>query len=83
MGVYTKLFQNHSNYSDYRYSDDFIRPNVSKCIDESHVHYNPRIHVSGIIDTEQIITRLNRYLSIQRSIPESGGGTVIGQYFQQ
>lgn len=77
MGVYTKLFQNHSNYSDYRYSDGFIRPNVSKCIDESHVHYNPRIHVSGIIDTEQIATRLDRYLSAQRSIPVSGGGTVI------
>ena len=77
MGVYTKLFQNHSNYSDYRYSDDFLRPNVSKCIDESHVHYNPRIHVSGIIDTEQIATRLNRYLAAEGSIPVSGGGTVI------
>lgn len=73
MGVYTKLFQNHSNYSDYRYSDDFLRPNVSKCIDESHVHYNPKIHVSGIIDTEQIATRLNRYLSTKGSIPVSGG----------
>ena len=70
MGVYTKLFQNHSNYSDYRYSDDFLRPNVSKCIDESHVHYNPKIHVSGIIDTEQIATRLKRY---KGSIPVSGG----------
>lgn len=77
MGVYTKLFQNHSNYSDYRYSDDFLRPNVSKCIDESHVHYNPRIHVSGIIDTEQIIARLNRYSSTQGSIPVSGGGGYI------
>jgi len=46
---------------------------VSKCIDESHVHYNPKIHVSGIIDTEQIVTRLNRYLSTKGSIPVSGG----------
>lgn len=41
MGKYLKLFNNHSLYNEYLTSDNFIRPNVSHCIQENEVHYNP------------------------------------------
>jgi hypothetical protein len=39
MEQYLKLFTNHSAYSQAESSLD--RPNVSHCISENHVHYNP------------------------------------------
>lgn len=41
MTKYFKLFQNHSGYEDYL-EGDMILPNVSHCVSESHVHYNPK-----------------------------------------
>ena len=41
MGKYLKLFNNHSLYNAYLTSESFIRPNVSHCITEDEVHYNP------------------------------------------
>lgn len=38
---YLKLFENHSQYEDFIQSEDFIKPNVSHCIQENEVHYNP------------------------------------------
>ena len=35
-----KLFNEHSEYEDFIQTDDFIRPNVSYCIQEDEVHYN-------------------------------------------
>ena len=39
MGKYLKLFENHADYVSY--SGGMILPNVSHCITENHVHYNP------------------------------------------
>ena len=36
---YIKLFQNHSGYSEYLASREYLRPNVSHCIQENEVHY--------------------------------------------
>lgn len=38
-----KLFNEHSEYEGFIQTDDFTRPNVSYCIEEDEVHYNPII----------------------------------------
>ena len=38
---YIKLFENHSNYENFVSGDTMLRPNVSHCIEEDEVHYNP------------------------------------------
>jgi hypothetical protein len=42
---YLKLFNQHSEYTDFTQTADFVRPNVSHCIVENHVHYNPSLVV--------------------------------------
>ena len=39
---YLKLFENHSQYENFIQTEDFIKPNVSHCVQENEVHYNPR-----------------------------------------
>ena len=41
MAKYLKLFNEHSEYKSFIQTEDFIRPNVSYCIEENEVHYNP------------------------------------------
>lgn len=44
MGNYLKTFENHQGYQTFvggGGDTPFIRPNVSHCIEEGHVHYNP------------------------------------------
>ncbi len=41
---YLKLFENHSQYEDFVSGDTMPRPNVSHCVSENEVHYNPIIH---------------------------------------
>lgn len=41
MGKYIKKFDTHSDYEDFIETEDFIKPNVSYCIDNVEVHYNP------------------------------------------
>lgn len=36
---YLKLFENHSQYEDFIETEDFVRPNVSLCVQENEVHY--------------------------------------------
>lgn len=49
---YIKLFDNHTQYETFigGWGDTpFVRPNVSHCIEENHVHYNPRYqHIKKI-----------------------------------
>ena len=45
MSKYIKLFKNHAQYETFiggGGDTPFIKPNVSHCIVENHVHYNPR-----------------------------------------
>lgn len=41
MRKYLKLFNEHTKYQAFTKTSDFIKPNVSHCIAENHVHYNP------------------------------------------
>ncbi len=38
-----KLFNEHSEYAEFVQTEDLARPNVSYCIEENEVHYNPMI----------------------------------------
>lgn len=38
-----KLFNEHSEYGSFIQTEGFVRPNVSYCIEENEVHYNPVI----------------------------------------
>lgn len=39
--IYIRTFQTHQEYENYRYGTDFLRPNVSHCLNNLDVHYNP------------------------------------------
>jgi len=41
MSKYLKLFDTHNEYSAFTQTEDFVKPNVSHCIQENEVHYNP------------------------------------------
>lgn len=40
MGKYIKKFDTHSDYEDFIETEDFIKPNVSYCVDNIEVHYS-------------------------------------------
>lgn len=40
---YLRLFDTHADYQDFTETQEFILPNVSYCIEENEVHYNPII----------------------------------------
>ena len=40
---YLKKFENHSQYESY-IATDYAKPNVSYCVQENEVHYNPYVH---------------------------------------
>lgn len=42
MKEYIKLFNNHQEYEAFTQTDKFEKPNVSHCIEENDVHYNPK-----------------------------------------
>ena len=41
MAIYLKKFDNHSQYEAFTATTEFILPNVSYCVQEDDVHYNP------------------------------------------
>ena len=44
MGVYLKQFENHTHYESFTVdTENFITPNVSLCVQENEVHYNPYV----------------------------------------
>lgn len=43
MTKYLKKFENHSLYTAFTQTADFVKPNVSLCEQENEVHYNPSV----------------------------------------
>lgn len=41
MGEYLKKFNSHSEYEAFKRSQQYIEPNVSVCVTENDIHYNP------------------------------------------
>ena len=48
---YLKLFENHTEYETFKQTDEFIKPNVSHCVQENEVHYNPHTFVDEYFTT--------------------------------
>lgn len=70
MGKYLKEFENHSAYETFTGTSEFILPNVSTCINENDVHYNPYV--------EPVETRLVCVYNVtQAEIDEGEGGAEI------
>lgn len=57
MGKYIKTFEYHDDYSDFIHSNDFIKPNVSHCINENEVHYNPLLPSGTLYRGSDIIAQ--------------------------
>lgn len=51
MGKYIKIFDNHSDYNQFIISGQAASPNVSYCMNENEVHYNPEIFVNEYFTT--------------------------------
>lgn len=41
MGKYLKKFSNHTDYETFRLGVEYLEPNVSVCVNENEVHFNP------------------------------------------
>lgn len=78
---YLKLFENHSQYEDFIETEDFVRPNVSHCIYEDEVHYNPKTMADKyltirILEDGELGFEFNGYLSEQISFDYSFNGGI-------
>ena len=45
MGKYLKKFSTHTEYQTYITSEGFVMPNVSLCVNENDVHFNPNNYI--------------------------------------
>lgn len=54
MAKHLKLFDTHADYETFIETADFIKPNVSHCVAENDVHYNP-IQPPTILPENQIL----------------------------
>ena len=74
---YLKLFDNHSGYSEYLVSTEYMRPNVSHCVQENDVHYTVPIDwtkeyltIESLEDNNGIVLKVDN-TSISRTISYS------------
>ena len=44
MRKYLKKFEQHADYQDFRGGVEYVTPNVSVCVNEDEVHYNPLVY---------------------------------------
>lgn len=50
MGKYFKRFENHSQYEQYKQSENYIKPNISVCDNEQEIHYNTLFTLHKYVD---------------------------------
>ena len=75
--IYIKLLNNHTEYSTFSTSSDFITPNITLCNAEQHMHYNPEIIISASL-LDILYSDVNGNLSYTSEIlPISEGKTPI------
>lgn len=74
--IFLKYFDNHSGYQDYTSNADYLRPNVSHCKNDYHVHYGKqliklRAEINAIPVTQDfVLTNLtNKYFSGGGDLP--------------
>jgi len=70
-------FNNHNDYETFLSSSDYITPNVSLCVTENEVHYNPYVPKAALLDI--LYSDANGNLSFTSEVlPASEGKTPIG-----
>jgi len=73
---YIKEFNNHNAYATFLSSSNYITPNVSLCIVEDEVHYNPYVPKAAL---DILYSDANGNLSVDSNVlPASEGKTPIG-----
>ena len=73
---YIKKFDSHSNYAAFLQTANYITPNVSLCVTENEVHYNPAPSYN-LLDI--LYSDANGKLSVDSNVlPTSEGKTPIG-----
>ena len=85
MAKYLKLFQNHNGYTAYTAdTENFLLPNVSYCIEQDEVHFNPYNEPSqDTIITATFHSDSNRMLILGFSIDAETGDVLYGVYFKK
>ena len=79
MGKYLKKFNSHAEYNAFTATTAFILPNVSLCVNEDDLHYNPLVRVSGVTldkselsikegDTETLVASVLPYNASNKNI---------------
>ena len=76
MSTYLKKFNDHTEYSTFTETEDFILPNVSFCKNQNEVHYNPTL--SWKIKTMFSVTDISEPTIIGGYVVPCGSGRVVG-----
>ena len=66
---YVKLFDTHSKYAEYANGGTMLKPNVSHCVQENEVHYNP-IQVVPLEGNEEAFELFSQYVCDDAKIDE-------------
>ena len=74
MAKYIKVFQTHTEYQSFMSTQDFLLPNVSHCIDNDDVHYNP---IHDFSNDYLTFTALEDNETFTFKIDSSIGGTYV------
>lgn len=69
MSEYIKLFENHTQYETFIGGEGVLRPNVSHCVQENEVHYNP-IQVVPLEGNEEAFELFSQYVCDDAKIDE-------------
>lgn len=51
---YIKLFNTHTEYETFTTTTEFIKPNVSSCVQDNEVHYNPWTYADAYLTFEAL-----------------------------
>ena len=62
---YLKLFNNHDGYEEFTGSTEYIKPNVSRCEEEKHVHYGKNCPTSITFAESAITVNINDMTELQ------------------
>ena len=80
MSKFLKLFNSHQEYQQYTASNNFIAPNVSRCINQDEVHYTPEPFLIRLTLNTGEIVQIESYneVSAYKSVCV---GAELGEYF--
>lgn len=87
---YLKSFNNHSDYETYVNSGDMVRPNVSLCVEENEMHYNPwydperfvaKFNVTNTTSPIYLFNNPNLLSKLEIDGVEYTGNDIFSQYY--